>query len=147
MSHEPNVRTLLFDRLGGGERTLDRGGVLESLRRELELLFNTRSSFPSQRLEGFPLTVIDYGLPALTYFSSRNPEHQNQLAAMMRVAIETYEPRLAGVQVRAVTPPDDELFLRLEISGQLVADTVSEPVSFVAGVDPRTETVTLDARA
>lgn len=147
MPNDLNVRAPLFDRLAGGRRTLDLRGLHQSLRRELELLLNTRSSFPSQRLPGAPLTVLDYGLPALTQFSSRNPQHQNELAAAMRVAIETYEPRLTAVQVRVVPREDDELFLQLEIDAHVNVDAAREPVSFVIVVDPQKETAAVDVRA
>jgi len=146
MAHELNVRTPLFDRLAGGERTLDRRGLRESVRRELELLFNTRSSFPAHRLAGMPLTAIDYGIPALTDFAARNPNHQSELAAALRIAIETYEPRLAAVRVNVVPPAEDQISLQVAIEAELIADAVREPVSFVLGVNLREQKVEIDAR-
>lgn len=137
MTDELNVRTPLFDRLVGGERTLDRRGLRESVRRELELLFNTRSFFPAHRLPGAPLTVIDYGIPPLTDFSPRNPTHQEDLAAALRIAVETYEPRLRAVRVRVIPPPEDQIALAVSIEAELIADAVPEPVSFVLGIDVR----------
>jgi len=157
MANELNVRTPLFDRLtqrveapsdarvAGGERTLDRRGLLASVRRELELLFNTRSSFPAHRLPGAPLTVIDYGIPTLTDYAARNPNHQNELAEALRIAIAAYEPRLAAVRVQVIPPPEDQIFLNVSIEGELIADSVREPVSFLLGVDLRQTTVTVDA--
>jgi len=141
MTRELNVRTPLFDRLAGAERTLDRRRLRESLRRELELLLNTRSSFPAHRLPGAPLTVIDYGIPPLTNFSSRNPNHQNELAAALRIAIETFEPRLTAVRVNIIPPPDDELFLQIALEADLIVDSVRQRVSFILGIDPREATV------
>src|SRR3954452_16317171 len=108
MPDDLNVRTPLFDRLTGEERTLDRQGLRDSVRRELELLFNTRSSFPSRRLPGAPLTVIDYGIPPLADFSARSTDDQNRLAAALRDAIAAFEPRLASVRVRAIPPEVDQ---------------------------------------
>jgi type VI secretion system lysozyme-like protein len=142
-----NVRTPLFDRLAGGQRTLDRDGLRQSVRRELELLFNTRSSFPAHRLAGAPLTVIDYGIPPLTDFSARNPNDHETLATALRTAIETFEPRLASVRVQIIPPEDDSISLTVTIQAELIIDTVREPVSFVAGVDFRQGTVRIDARA
>jgi type VI secretion system protein len=130
MAAETRVRTPLFDRLAGGERTLTVGGLRESVRRELELLFNTRSSFPSHRLPGAPLTVIDYGIPPLTGFAARNSDDQIKLANALQDAIAAFEPRLSGVRVRAVPPAVDQMYLEFSVEGNLVCDNVREPVSF-----------------
>src|SRR5258708_3590139 len=135
MPDDFNVRTPLFDRLAGGERTLDRQGLRDSVRGELGLLFNTRSSFPSHRVPGAPLTVIDYGIPALTDFPARNPNDQFTLAAALRTAIEAFEPRLASVRVLIPPPAEDSNALAVVIQADLVIDSVREPVSFVAGAD------------
>jgi type VI secretion system lysozyme-like protein len=135
MADESHVRTPLFDRLVGGERTLSIRGLRESVRRELELLFNTRSSFPSRRLPGAPLTVIDYGIPPLADFSARNTDDQNKLAAALRDAIAAFEPRLAAVRVRAVPPEVDQMYIEFAIEADhLVAENVREPVSFAITV-------------
>ena len=142
---ELNVRTPLFDRLAGGERTLDREGLRESVRRELGLLFNTRSSFPSRRLGDVPLTVIDYGIPALTDFSAANADDQTRLAAALRMAIEAFEPRLASVRVIVTPPVADAIALTVSIEATLVADGVREPVSFAVDVDLRQGTLNVGA--
>jgi type VI secretion system protein ImpF len=139
MARELNVRTPLFDRLAGGARTLDLIGLRESVRRELELLFNTRSSFPSHRLPGAPLTVIDYGIPPLVNLAARNIQDQDELAGALREAITAFEPRLDSVRVRVVPPPADQMYLELSIEAELIADAVRQPVSF--GIAVRGETV------
>jgi len=138
---ELNVRTPLFDRLAGGERTLGREGLRESVRRELGLLFNTRSSFPSRRLGDVPLTVIDYGIPALTDFAAANADDHVRLAAALRTAIEAFEPRLTSVRVVVAPPADDAIALSVTIEATLVADGVREPVSFPVDVDLRQGTL------
>ena len=62
-------------------------------------------------------------------------------------SIETFEPRLAAVRVRAGPTPDDELCLTLEIAGDLVVDTVREPITFVVLFDPQTKKATIHAGA
>jgi type VI secretion system protein ImpF len=135
MADESHVRTPLFDRLVGGERTLTVRGLRESVRRELELLLNTRSSFPSRRLPGAPLTVIDYGIPPLADFSARNADDQNKLAAALRDAIAAFEPRLASVRVRAIPPEVDQMSIEFAIDADhLVGENVRERVSFAITV-------------
>jgi type VI secretion system lysozyme-like protein len=145
MPDDLNVRTPLFGRLTGGERTLDRQGLRDSVRGELELLFNTRSSFPSRRVPGAPLTVIDYGIPPLTDYAARNSDHQTELAAALRTAIEAFEPRLASVRVLVIPPEEDTIALTVTIQADLVIDSVREPVSFVVGADLQQGTWTIDA--
>ncbi len=143
---ETNVRTPLFDRLVDRDRfedearplrTLDRAGLKLSVRRELELLFNTRSPVPSHRLTSAPRTVIDYGIPDLGTFSPSNADDRDRLADAMRRAAVAYEPRLAEIRVRVVPVENDALRLGVQIEAMLIVDSVREPVSFSAGIDFR----------
>jgi type VI secretion system protein ImpF len=138
---ETNVRRPLFDRLVDGNpyehearplRTLDRAGLRQSVRRELELLFNTRSSTP-----GHPVSVIDYGIPDFGTFSPRNPDDRNRLADVLRRAAVVFEPRLSDLRVHVAPIDGDAMNLRAQIEGTLFVDGVREPVSFEAGVDLR----------
>ncbi len=147
------VRMPLFDRLVDRQpelrrevrplRTLDRRGVRvsgrvseqeslrESVRRELQRLFNTRCPVPAHRLAGRLRTVLDYGIPDLTGFSPRSHEDRERLAEALRRAVEAYEPRLAEVRVTLEPDPRDELSLAGRIQAVLVVDSVPEPVSFL----------------
>lgn len=138
---ESNVRRPLFDRLVDSNpferearplRTLDRAGLKQSVRRELELLFNTRSSTP-----GPPFSVVDYGIPDFGTFSPRNPDDRNRLADVLRRAATVFEPRLQEVRVYVAPIDNDAMNLRAMIEGVLLIDGVREPVSFEAGVDLR----------
>jgi type VI secretion system protein ImpF len=134
------VRAPLFDRLVDRDprlrrevrplRTLDRRGLRESVRRELELLFNTRCPFPAHRLAGRDLSVIDYGIPDFSAFSPRSFEDRERLADLLRRAVEAFEPRLARVQVRIEPVPGDDLALQGSIAALLLTEPVPEPVSF-----------------
>lgn len=135
------VRTPLFDRLVDRDprlrrevramRTLDRRGLRESVRRELERLFNTRCPIPAHRLAGRPRTVLDYGIPDLSGFSPRSYEDRERLADVLRRAVEAFEPRLAEVRVHLEPAPGDELALAGRIEAVLVTDSIPEPVSFL----------------
>src|ERR1051325_5709685 len=93
----PQVRMPLFDRLVDRDRflsrelvqmrTLDRRGVRESVRRELEQLFNTRCPIPAHRLGSRPRTVIDYGIPDFSTFSARNFDDRKRIAEILRKAV------------------------------------------------------------
>jgi type VI secretion system protein ImpF len=134
------VRTPLFDRLVDRDprlrrevrplRTLDRRGLRESVRRELELLFNTRCPFPAHRLAGRERSVIDYGIPDFSTFSPRSFADRERLADLLRRAVEAFEPRLADVRVHVEPLPGEDLALCGRIEAVLLADPVPEPVSF-----------------
>src|SRR5689334_9574573 len=134
-----HVRAPLLDRLVGDphrpfggrhpSHTLTREGLLESVRKELETLLNTRSSLPAAQLLARELTVIDYGIPDLSDFSATNVEDHARLAAVVAKAVAAFEPRLK--EVRVVAGGYDETFrsLKLTITGTLVVDAWREPVS------------------
>lgn len=134
------VRTPLFDRLVDHDptlrrelrpmRTLGRSGLKESVRRELEMLLNTRTSLPAGRLLLRERSVIDYGVPDCSMFSPRSFEDRARLADIIRRAIAAYEPRLADVRVTVELAPGDELAMSVRIEAMLVTGSVPEPVSF-----------------
>jgi len=134
------VRMPLFDRLVDRDRflrrelrpmrTLDRRGVKESVRRELEQLFNTRCPVPAHRLAGRLRSVIDYGIPDFSTFSARNFDDWQRLAGILREAIEVYEPRLAQVNVSVEPKAGDDFVLVAHIEAVLITENVPEPVSF-----------------
>ena len=154
--HRIEVRTPLFDRLvdrdpwlrrevGRPQRTLDRRGLRESVRLELERLFNTRCPLPAHRLADRPRSVIDYGIPELTGFSARNVEDRDRLAELFRRAVEAFEPRLEGVRLRFEPVPGDDLSLAGYVEGLLRTDNVPEPVSFLTSVETRSGKVEIHA--
>jgi type VI secretion system lysozyme-like protein len=151
------VRAPLFDRLIGREpdggrasghrRTLDRTGLRESVRRELGRLFDTRCPLPADALRGRERTVIEYGLPDLSVLAPENHADRLRLAAILREAIEAYEPRLADVRVTVATPspsPGRRQALRARIDAVLVVDDVAESVSFGAHLAEHGAAVTVE---
>jgi type VI secretion system protein ImpF len=139
------VRMPLFDRLVDRDprlrhemrpmRTLDRRGLRESVRRELEQLFNTRCPFPAHRLPIRERSVIDYGVPDLSVFSPRSYDDRVRLAELLRRVIEAFEPRLIDVQVSLEPHPGNDLSLLGLIEAKLLTDMVAEPVSFETSLD------------
>lgn len=147
----------LFDRLvdrdprlrreGRPLRTLSRADLRESVRRELERLLNTRVQLRLAELEARERTVIDYGVPDFGNFSANNENHRNRLAAIVAVAIATYEPRLCDVQVILEVSPASADTLVGRIEANLVIESVREPLSFTTVLHGEEGTVTLDGNA
>jgi type VI secretion system protein ImpF len=128
-------------------RTLDRRGLRESVRRELEQLLNTRCPVPAHHLAGRPRTVIDYGIPDFSTFSARSFADRQRLADILRQAVETYEPRLGRVRVTIEPVEGDDLVLAGRIDAVLLIENAPEPVSFVTVLQPRDGRVIVDADA
>jgi type VI secretion system protein ImpF len=138
---EIHVRAPLFDRLTDLDpqsaveprplRTLDRRGLRESVRRELERLLNTRSSLSVDRLtQRDILTVLEYGIPDLSAYSAGDPEDQKLLAAVVARAVGAFEPRLRQVQVVFERLDITGRQAEIRIEGRLGIDEVSEPIAF-----------------
>ena len=138
---EIHVRAPLFDRLTDLDpksaaeprplRTLDRRGLRESVRRELERLLNTRSSLPVDRLEEREeWTVLEYGIPDLSAFTAADPEDQKRLAAWVTRAVAAFEPRLRDVRAVFERLDTSGRLAEIRIEGLLTVDEVSEPVAF-----------------
>lgn len=138
---EIHVRAPLFDRLtdldpwAGEERrplrTFGRDELLESVRRELERLLNTRSSLPVDRLEEREdLTVLEYGIPDLSAFSAGEPEDQKRLAGVVTRAVSAFEPRLRDVRTVFERLDATGREVELRVDAVLTLDEVREPVSF-----------------
>ena len=112
------------------QRTLDREGLRESVRRELERLLATRSTRRASEIEARPLTVIDYGIPDFIHLSPQNPEERQLLQQLIALPVAAFEPRLRNVTVE-VTPREGERdSLRARIAAEMRIGDIWEPVIF-----------------
>ena len=111
-------------------RTLSREELKESVRRDLEWLLNTRTSFPGYLIDKKDLTVIDYGIPDFGFYSPANPDHRELLTKRITRSISAFEPRLQKVRVTADSEMPDEKTLRITIDAVLGVESFREPVSF-----------------
>jgi type VI secretion system protein ImpF len=111
----------------------------ESVRRDLEHLFNTRSPPADSRYQGehTSKSIYNFGVPEVTNVNTTHPDDQNWLCDTVADAIRTYEPRLANVRV-SMRPPQDnnsrELWLAVE--ADLLVDPYPEAVVFDTIVEP-----------
>lgn len=71
--------------------------AIESVRRDLERLLNTRAWPESKAAE--TLTTVDYGLPDFAPLSAANPADQAFFSASIVRRIEAFEPRLRNVRL------------------------------------------------
>ena len=100
------LRLPLFDRLvppegahTGSPAHIEPGiaEAIESVRRDLERLLNTRARPESKAAD--TLTTVDYGLPDFAPLSSANPADQAFFSASIVRRIEAFEPRLRNVRL------------------------------------------------
>lgn len=138
-------RALLFERLVadpdalsgkptrvGSEprRALDREGLRDSVRREVEDLLSTRCPLPPREALSAARTTLDYGLPELEPMRAIEADGRRYIERIVRQAIEVYEPRLTGVDVAVTGEGTLPGSVILSISGDLVVEQVREPLSF-----------------
>lgn len=127
----------LFDRLTGsvnpaGEdsksyRFLDLTGAIESVKREIERILNTRTILQTPDR---PLTSREYGLADFAHISAADIQAHADLALRIARIIEAFEPRLSRVRVAIAPHPSGQRFLTGTISAHLILNLVPEPVSF-----------------
>ncbi len=82
--------------------------------------------------------MYDYGVQDFLHLSPYSDEDRQHMAAVIKEAVEAFEPRLTQVQVRVELHTDEEIrkhperieALVIYIGGFLTIDAVQEPVSF-----------------
>jgi type VI secretion system protein ImpF len=103
-----------------------------SVRRDLEWLFNTRS-YPGEideRLEETPNSVVAYGLPDFTGISVRSHLELKRLRQSLETAIKNYEPRFLDVKVKLEPIDNTDRILHFRIEAFLNIEPSPEPIVF-----------------
>jgi type VI secretion system lysozyme-like protein len=108
-------------------RFLDLSGAIESVRREIGRILNTRTIL--QTPYGL-LTSREYGLADFAHVSATDMQAHGELALRIARIIETFEPRLSQVRVTIEPHPSGQRFLTGTISANLLLNLVPEPVLF-----------------
>ena len=142
MRHRQNSHATILDRLVDMEpgvshepvqrRLLDIRQIKAVVVRDLENLLNTRRrilSVPASYKE-INNSVFMYGLGDFTSENPKNSSVRQRLRQDVEKAIARFEPRLKNVTVRLEEDIEKERNLRFRISGLLVVEPETEPVSF-----------------
>jgi type VI secretion system protein ImpF len=109
-----------------------------ALRRDLEWLFNTRSTIdePPESLREVERSVYSYGIHDTSSLYLRSPKDQDFLAKTIKSAITFFEPRLMAVKV-TIEPASEEVHgFHFSIEGLLRMDPAPEPVFFDTLLEP-----------
>lgn len=146
---EQRLRASLFDRLSDANPDLetDRGmmqaetmsGIRDGLRRDLEMLLNTRCCpiSPPEELKELANSAFGYGVEDFFSAGLITPMQREAFALRLKRAIARFEPRLEEVDVSLVADPVPERRrLRLRISARYQAMPGMPPVVFETSMDP-----------
>jgi type VI secretion system protein ImpF len=146
---ERNAEPSIIDRLIDEDRhvTADRGvsraesvrRVMDSVRRDIELLLNTRRiAVPtSEALPEVAASLYFYGMPDMTSVSKDSQAAKSRLARQVEETIAAFEPRLENVKV-ALMPSERAQFgeVRFAIEAMLKLDPTPERVTFDTVLEP-----------
>lgn len=153
----PSLRERLRDRRAGGlpieDHFLSAEQLRQSVKRDLENLFNATSLDTTEPMEAWPRmrrSVLNYGAPDLTGRIASGIDARS-LERRLRDVILAYEPRMRPetVQVRVSTFTQDgrvdpEKPLKFEIMGEIYATPVPEQVFLSSTWDVELNKATVD---
>jgi type VI secretion system protein ImpF len=110
---------------------------LDAIRRDLEVLYNTRRPVLSlpEAVGELRNSLIDYGLPAIRGSGPISPARRETLRKEIETAIQRFEPRLENVRVTLDPTLGPLERLRLRIDAAL---TGTGPLSLQASLDSST---------
>ncbi|WP_042444073.1 type VI secretion system baseplate subunit TssE [Azospirillum sp. B510] len=131
-------RTLLFERLIDFEPenpsaddpsmiVMSMTDLTASIQREIRRLLDSRAA--GGRRSDIGGTVMEYGLPDFGDIHPRSFTDRRRVETAVRHAILDFEPRLLRPRI-VVTPGEGNGTLTLEITGEVAAGTVVEPLIF-----------------
>lgn len=145
-SRDP-VALPLFDRLLQGDNietdiNFDRAMrvVRESIRRDLEILLNTRPRYLAlpEGLDELQSSLIAFGLPDLQIQQMASDTHQEQFRRQLEAVIRRFEPRLRELTVEIIKANEEtrDRTLRFRINAILDVASTSEMVIYDTVIDP-----------
>lgn len=113
-------------------RTKSLRELKQSVRRDLEWLFNSRSYLGEidEKLEETPISVVAYGLPDFTGISVRSHHELKRLRKSIEAAIKNYEPRFLDVKVTLEPINNTDRILNFRIEAFLNVEPSPEPIVF-----------------
>lgn len=118
----------------------------ESVRRDLEQLFNTRIRClsPPPELPGLERSLLNYGLPDIGSFNLSDTEGRHAFCHWVEQLVLLFEPRIRSVKVIASGMPDPtdntfqfrvEATLRAAAADEtIILDSVLNPISKVVDI-------------
>ena len=115
--------------------------ALESIRRDLEAVLNTRRcpTSPPAGLQRLRRSLLTYGVGDFIGANMTTREQRQVFAAALEEAIRDCEPRFRNLSVAVLDPRDaGERVLRLRIEAMVVLEDSAMPVLFASSINPAT---------
>lgn len=110
----------------------------ESVRRDLEILFNTRFRCisPPEGCHHLKSSLVNYGLPDLSTINLASQEQRKRFCRDIEKAILTFEPRIKSVKVQSDSKIDPENpFITFRIEAVLHTNPAPELIIFDSALD------------
>ncbi len=117
-----------------------------SIRRDLELLLNTRFylSKPSDEFPELDISLLNYGLPDLATVNIIDIEKRNEFSRQFEQTLKYFEPRFKSVKVSFINNSNTaDRTLRFRIDAIIYADPLPEVVVFDSILESATRTVSV----
>jgi type VI secretion system protein ImpF len=122
----------------------------ESVRRDLEDLFNTRQCCiaPPESLEHIQHALHNYGLPDAATLNLSSQKARTDFCRTVEETIRRYEPRIKSAKVHTQSSFDPEdPSIRFRVEATLHALTADEVIVFDSALNPVTRSVTVSETA
>ncbi len=119
----------------------------QSVRRDLENLFNTRFRITDlpDNLEQLDDSLLNYGLPDLATINLLDSTSRNNFCRFLESTIRKFEPRFKNVEVTHVGNVDEnDRTLRFRIEAVLHAEPLPETIIFNSILEPVTRSVKIE---
>ncbi len=99
---------------------------------DLENLLNTKCNIQPvpEALKEVNNSLFAYGLKDFTSKSPKSPSVKSELRNDISRAINLFEPRLRNITIYVDNDPQDSRTIKIRITGILILEDISEPVTF-----------------
>lgn len=118
----------------------------ESVRRDLESLFNTRQCCisPPENYTQLNASLLNYGLPDLATINLESSQEVAAFCAQAEAAIRHFEPRIKKVQIKSSQGLDhNDKSFRFRVEATLYASPANETIIFDSSLDPVSQSVSI----
>lgn len=124
MGDERTLLERLSNPSAGGAPTMAENTqeLVRSILRNLQRILNTRTDHAAAQM--------DLGTPAPCEMAMLNRDGLGSVTRALRLCIEKYEPRLAGVDVTYVKGEEDVLTLRFQVTARVATSRNGATISF-----------------
>lgn len=116
----------------------------ESIRRDLESLFNTRYCCvsPPEGFSNLDDSVLNYGLPDLSTINMTSYNSRTDFCRRIEKAVMKFEPRIRSVKVKTDAVLDNEdPTIRFRVEASLNVNPLQELIIFESALNPVNQTV------